>query len=128
MKNIPKRRWLRFSVRTLLLLTVVVACWLGVQVNQAQKRRAAITAVREAGGFCFLEHDSDWKRSLNASIGEEYRTKPLVVGIRAAAIDDALLMHLRNMPRDSELALDRREDVERFSELLPAMHVYAIDH
>ena len=128
MEEKPHRRWLRFSLRALLLLLAVVACWLGVQVNQAQKRRAAIAAVNEAGGFCFLEHDSDWKRSLYASIGEEYRTKPLVVGISGAAIDEGLLVHLRNMPRDSELALDRREDVEKFSELLPAMHVYAIDH
>ena len=52
------RRLLRFSLRTLLLLTAVAACWLGFQVNQAQKRRAAIAAIEQARGI--IIYDDMW--------------------------------------------------------------------
>ena len=52
-----QRRFLRFTLRSLLLLTAVVACWLGVQVNKAHKQRAAVAAIEEAGGTVFY----DWQ-------------------------------------------------------------------
>ncbi len=35
-----KRRWFRFSLRTLFVVVTVVACWLGWNVHQVQKRKA----------------------------------------------------------------------------------------
>src|SRR5262245_46529558 len=45
-----KRRWFRFSLRTLLIVVTVVGVWLGIVVNHARGRREAIRAVDELGG------------------------------------------------------------------------------
>jgi len=39
----PKRRWFRFSLRTLFVVVTVFAVWLGWNVNIVQQRRAART-------------------------------------------------------------------------------------
>ncbi len=41
----PKRRWLRFSLQTLFILTTVVACWLGWQVHVFQERKRVLATV-----------------------------------------------------------------------------------
>jgi hypothetical protein len=40
-----KRRWLRFSLRTLLLLVTGLCVWLGIQVNRAREQREALKAL-----------------------------------------------------------------------------------
>jgi hypothetical protein len=46
----PRRRWLRFSLRTLFVLVTVVGCWLGYQLNWIRQRHELIAQ---------LERDSD---------------------------------------------------------------------
>ncbi len=46
----PARRWLQFSLRSLLLLTLAVALWLGYEVRQARKVERTIEAIRALGG------------------------------------------------------------------------------
>jgi len=41
MRNIFSRRWLRFSVRTLLVAVTIFCVWLGWQVNWVRERRIA---------------------------------------------------------------------------------------
>lgn len=51
--NQPKRRWMRFSLRTLLLLVLFVSIgltWLKIKMNQARQRRAVVEAIEKAGG------------------------------------------------------------------------------
>ncbi len=43
----PKRRWLRFSLRSLLLLVLVLCVVLGWQVGWARKQRAAVAWIRQ---------------------------------------------------------------------------------
>jgi len=45
----PRRRWLRYSLRTLLVLTTLVAIWLGIKTNRARNQRTAVNALRAAG-------------------------------------------------------------------------------
>jgi hypothetical protein len=42
--EVPKRRWLRYSLRTLLLLFTVVCLWLGWKVRDARQQEAAVKA------------------------------------------------------------------------------------
>ena len=124
------RSWLRFSLRTLLLLTALIASWLGVQYNKAQKQRAAVAAIQRAGGSvdCIAAiFESDLIQSLYSLIGEEYRQQPVQVHLSATVIDEAMLIHLNNLPKDSDLflvdLLDGTEDAPKLLSLLPNMHV-----
>jgi hypothetical protein len=55
MEEKPKRRWLRFSLRTL-LLAVAVTCaglaWLGWQVSIVRARNTFVSQIRSQGGVC----------------------------------------------------------------------------
>ena len=44
-----KRRWLRFSLRTMLVVVLVSSVWLGYQANRAARQREAVKALRVRG-------------------------------------------------------------------------------
>ena len=44
----PSRRWLQFSLRTMLFLTLAVAVWLGWFVDRAQRQKRAVEAIEAA--------------------------------------------------------------------------------
>jgi hypothetical protein len=46
----PNRRWLRFSLRGMLLIVAIFGIWLGVKVNAARRQAAAVAAILKAGG------------------------------------------------------------------------------
>ena len=52
----PRRRWLRFSLRSLLILITVLSIWLGVKVNQARRQKDAVAALRGLGATVYYEH------------------------------------------------------------------------
>ena len=43
---VPKRRWFRFSLRTLFVMMTVVCCWLGYELNWIRNRHAFIDRQR----------------------------------------------------------------------------------
>ena len=95
------RRWLRFSLRTLLLLTAVVACWLGVQVNKAQKQRAAVAAIEYLGGkVVYARAASDghrFNKYLARLIGRDYVDEVQVIVIENLEVVDADLAPLADL-------------------------------
>jgi internalin A len=79
-----RRRWFRFSLRTLLLLVAVTAVWVGIESNRAHKQAAAVKRISELGGFLRFDFERDsrgndipnaepaapkWLRSL---LGDDY--------------------------------------------------------
>ena len=55
-----KRRWFQFSLRTLLIFTVVVAVaagWLGRKMEQKRKEREAVEAILKLGGAITITTD-----------------------------------------------------------------------
>ena len=44
-------RWLRFSLRTLLVVMTVLCVWLGFKVNAARRQKEAVEALLESGNF-----------------------------------------------------------------------------
>ena len=58
MEEKPKRRWLRFSVRTLLIAVTVLCVWLGWQVSIVRERNAIIALMRSRQPyFSLLDND-----------------------------------------------------------------------
>jgi hypothetical protein len=53
----PWRRRLRFSVRGLMIVTLLIAAWLGSIVRDAKVQRDAVAAIRRTGGMI----DYDWQ-------------------------------------------------------------------
>src|SRR5262245_19997517 len=68
-----KRRWLRFSLRTMLLLITALCIWLGYQVNAARRQREALAAIARAGGTVYFDRRTppDW---LHQFLGDDSRT------------------------------------------------------
>ena len=52
----PKRRWFKFSLRTLLVVMTALCVWLGFKVNAARRQKEAVTAIFKAGGTVSFDY------------------------------------------------------------------------
>ena len=59
----PKRRWLQFSLRTLFILTALLAVWLGFYVKRVRDQRETVAAILKAGGTVAYDYQSPPKVS-----------------------------------------------------------------
>ena len=48
----PKRRWLRYSLRTFVVVLTVFGIWLGLLVHRVNKQREAVQWVKDEDGIC----------------------------------------------------------------------------
>jgi hypothetical protein len=58
----PKHRWLQFSLRTLLVLVLIVSMplgWFAFKLRQAREQREAIGRIEELGGFAVYDFEID---------------------------------------------------------------------
>ena len=58
----PKRRWFRYSVRTLLLVMLLAGCgfgWLGSKLAQGRRQKAVIVWIDKLGGRVEFEAAKD---------------------------------------------------------------------
>jgi hypothetical protein len=55
MPLLPRRRWLRFSVRTLMVAVTIFCVWLGWQVHRVRERRAIYEAIEAESGLPLVE-------------------------------------------------------------------------
>ena len=102
----PRRfRWLRFSLRTLLLLMALLAALVAVPVNRATNQRKAVERVLAAGGqvvYDFEEIGDDEPRApkwLRRLLGNEYFQTVHGVYYRDCAVADADLEPLVKLHR-----------------------------
>lgn len=69
MKAILKRRWLRFSLRTLLVVMTALAISIGLYIKSYRDRRAAISVAERLGAAINYHYDAPkWLRKL---VGDE---------------------------------------------------------
>jgi hypothetical protein len=52
----PRRRWLRFSLRTMFLLLTAFCLWLGRNTQIVRERNSMRYEVRRNGGYVILDH------------------------------------------------------------------------
>jgi hypothetical protein len=72
----PWRRFLRFSVRGLILIVIVLGAGLGWIVRQAHIQRDAVAAIRKAGGT--VSYDWEWKDGKSIRGGKPWAPRWLV--------------------------------------------------
>jgi hypothetical protein len=53
---IPRRRWVRYSLRTLMVLVTALCVWLTINVNAARRRADAVVAIHKAGGTVWFDY------------------------------------------------------------------------
>lgn len=59
----PPRRWLRFGLRSLLIIVTLLAVWLGWIAERAERQRRAVAAIHAAGGTVVYAHEVDEHRA-----------------------------------------------------------------
>ena len=115
----PYRRCMRFSLRTLLLVTAIVACWLGVQVNRAQKQRAAVAAIVAAGGFVMYPIYDGWRGLVVEYLGPHFiHGEFLVFHMPLTEIDDELAEHIEGISQ-AHFLFHSADDVAAFQAKFP---------
>ncbi|MCH7726300.1 MAG: hypothetical protein IH991_07455 [Planctomycetes bacterium] len=72
----PKRRWLRYSLRTFVVVLTVFGVWLGLLVHRVNKQKEAVAWVRDHGGA--VRYDFEWNESKN--IGSWLPSHPAPTG------------------------------------------------
>jgi len=121
MPTTPKHRlrWYQYSLRSLLVLTVLVAIggsWFAWKKQQVERQRAAVRAIKELGGASLYDWELDditlgkqgagpppgpvWLRSW---IGDNFFAHVVVVLLYDTRIPNAGLERLRDLPQIKEL-------------------------
>ena len=77
----PWRRFLRFSVRGLIVLVLVIGAGLGWLVRSARIQREAVAAIKKAGGS--VNYDWEWSNGKTIPEGKPWapRGSWIVIGV-----------------------------------------------
>jgi hypothetical protein len=117
----PRLRWYQYSLRSLLVLMVLVASlgsWFAVKRQQLEKQRAAVKAIGEMGGEVEYDYQLDGSGRLNLDaeppgpawlrnlLGDDFFTHVVCVYLDGSPITDAGLEHLKGLTRLKELLLN----------------------
>ena len=113
------RRFLRFSLRGLIVLVLVIGVWVGWIVRSARIQRAAVAVITQAGGRVAY----DWEKSSNAVgfsgagpwaprwlvdlIGVDYFGHVTEAGFDPTCVPDEVLAQVGRLRQVEELYLNR---------------------
>ena len=126
--KVRSRRYLRYSLRSLLVVATVVAVLLGYKVNQVSRQRRAVRALLTERAIIMFDYQLDaTQRSapgrywLTSWLGDDFFAHvqtvsflvPFMGGPTSDNITDELLVHLRSLPRLEVLIL---EDCDRLTD------------
>ncbi len=101
----PKLRWFQFRLRSLFILTTLVAIgcsWLAVEMEKARKQRKAIEAIWKAGGV--THYEVTW---LGRLLGSDSLARVTFVGLAGESTTDADLVHLQGFRQLRGLQLQK---------------------
>ena len=115
----PRRRWLRFSLKSIGVIATILCIWLGLVSSQAQRQQRAVTRFLALGGKVTFDYqlNSDRNRwGLNGQIvpafvreliGEDYFRTVAIVDLSNAsdAVNDDLKL-LQGLPSVQEVSLN----------------------
>jgi hypothetical protein len=112
----PRRRWLQFSVRTMMVLMLVISVplgWLAYKVRQAREQRAVVRQIQELGGtagHCVqFEPREKWPPRVPSwllnILGDDFFRTINYVALSGSKVTDAELVRLRALPQLESLYL-----------------------
>lgn len=95
MNTPPKRRWLRFSLRTALIVEAVLCFVLASKIRQAEREALSVVAIEDMGGHFKTELRSpEWLWRLST---QQFRSVAIQAGVPLDAVGSAV-DHLRSLP------------------------------
>lgn len=89
-----KLRWFQFSLRSMVILTTLVALFLGYFAHQARKREHALGAVRRLGGTIFYNNDAP--EFVNRLLGETWFARVVAIDLAFTEANDNDVEQLGN--------------------------------
>jgi hypothetical protein len=110
----PKRRWLQFSLRSLLIFTLIcaIACaWLAHRMERKRREREAVEAIVKLRGLVLYDFQMvkggappgpDWLRSL---LGENFFSDVTMAGMYGTNLTDTDMANVEAWPRLRDLNL-----------------------
>jgi hypothetical protein len=109
----PRRRWLQFSLRTLMVLMLAVGCgfgWLGMKVKEARDQREAVEVIRRFGGHvtCVAAPRNTMRTAatwVGRLFGEDLSEDVISVSFEDAEVTDDGLRHLKAFGQLRRLSL-----------------------
>ena len=108
MTDKPKLRWYQYSLRSLFILTTLVACacsWYAYEMNEAAKRRAAIEEIGGLVDYYDAEYPDSggkpprWYSWLRKLHGDEHLGIAVAAYMTERQISEAGLVHLEGLRR-----------------------------
>jgi len=114
----PKRRWYQYSLRSMFVLTTLVAMacsWYAYEMKQAAERRAAIWKIERLGGEVVYYNAADphtpgeppsWHSWLRKLHGDAHLGNPASVVLRTNEVTDDDLVNVKCLPNLQVLLLD----------------------
>jgi hypothetical protein len=115
------RRWFRFSLRSLFLVTTVLAIWLAFKVHAARQQREAVAYFLSVGGTLRYDHELDstgkpirnatppgwpWLRNM---LGSEYFDSARALQLSSKSVTDPGARHLTGLPTLKSLWLEHTQ-------------------
>src|SRR5471030_481532 len=105
------RRWLRFNLRTALLVLTLLCIFFGTVARNAHQRLTSIAVIRDAGGTVeFQTTSQSWfDKCVSMIFGTEATLGVRAVRLREAHVEGDFLMHLAVFPELQELGLEKTQ-------------------
>jgi hypothetical protein len=118
-----RRRWFQFSLRTLLIVALVLSiplAWVAARMRQAGRQREAVEAIRKLGGRVEYDHQREnidgyrvldlsrklpGRKWLRGSFGDDFFSNVDAVTLDGQKVSDADLQSLAGLSRVKELTL-----------------------
>ena len=116
------RRWLRISLRALLIIVLITGGGIGWVMHRARVQRGAVEAIRRAGGWAYYDWElmdiktsnfdglrvklkgvPSWPKWLNDLLGADYVGSVRSVGLPAANDADPIMPHVAQLQGLEEL-------------------------
>ena len=98
----PRRRWFQYSLRTLLILTTIIAVWLAWWSHKTRQQREVVEALKDIGGdviydFQLPNGPAYWPKWLVNAMGVDYFAGVIALGLWSPIITDNHMEQVKNL-------------------------------